>query len=342
MTLISRPLRALGVVLGGWTAARVFALWPIAPAGEAALVDQADVPPPMPIVAMPLDNDVPLFAERPLSARGERAVVKKRYAMAALQGLAEARSAAVGDVAARGAVLPASTSARPLMVTLARDQSAVPGLPTAASESNRWSGSAWALMRGDGAPSLASGGQLGGSQIGVRIFYAPGPKVVALTARVSAALSERTGREAAVGLALRGRNVGLIAEQRFALDKSGRDAPAVFAYGGVSDVDIGGGIKFDGYAQAGMVGVRDPEAFVDGALRVETALIEAEKSSLSVGAGVWGGAQKGAARIDVGPQIIARIAVAETNLRISAEWRERIAGDAAPSSGPSITVGFDF
>ena len=340
MTLISRPLRALGVVLGGWTAARVFALWPIAPAGEAALVDKADVPLPTPIVAMPLDNDVPLFAERPLSARGERAVAKKRRAMAALEGLAEARSEAVGAVAAHDALtpLPNTVFASPLV----RGQSTVPGLPAASSEPNRWSGSAWALMRGDGAPALASGGQLGGSQIGVRIFYTPGPKAVALTARVSAALSERTGREAAVGLALRGRNVGLIAEQRFALDKSGRDAPAVFVYGGVSDVDIGGGVKVDGYAQAGIVGVKHPDAFVDGALRVETPLLKAEKSSLSVGAGVWGGAQKGAARIDVGPQIVARIAVAETNLRISAEWRERIAGGAAPASGPSVTVGFDF
>jgi hypothetical protein len=340
MTLISRPLRALGVVLGGWTAARVIALWPIAPAGEAALVDKADVPPPMPLVAMPLDNDVPLFAKRPLSARGEHAVAKKRMLIAALQGSDGPRGAVVGVVAAHDSPtpLPKTASASQLV----GDKPMVPGLPTAPSETNRWSGSAWVLMRGDGAPSLASGGQLGGSQIGMRIFYTPGPKAVALTARVSTALSPQTGREAAVGLALRGRNVGLIAEQRFALDKSGRDAPAVFAYGGVSDVNIGGGIKFDGYAQAGIVGVKHPEAFVDGALRVETAIIEAEKSSLSVGAGVWGGAQKGAARIDVGPQIVARIAVAETNLRISAEWRERIAGDAAPASGPSVTVGFDF
>ena len=207
---------------------------------------------------------------------------------------------------------------------------------------NRFSGSVWALMRNDGVPSLASGGQLGGSQIGMRLFYAPGPRALALTARVSTPLSHPRGREAAVGMALRGRNVGLIAEQRIALDKGGRNKPAIFAYGGVYDVALPGAVTLEGYAQAGVVGIRSPVTFVDGAIRIERAVVNGKHASLAFGVGAWGGAQPEAARIDVGPQIIARFAVADTNLRVAAEWRQRVAGDAVPASGPSVTVGFDF
>ena len=176
----------------------------------------------------------------------------------------------------------------------------------------------------------------------MRLFYTPGPEPWAITARISSPLSQPTGREAAIGLALRGRNVGIIAEQRFSLDKGGRNAPVVFAYGGVSDVKLPGGIRLDGYAQAGVVGFKRPAAFVDGAIRLERTILRADKSSLGIGAGAWGGAQPGASRLDIGPQIVARIAAPDTNLRVSAEWRQRVAGNAAPASGPSVTVGFDF
>lgn len=335
MTVPSRPLRALGAVLGGWTAARVVALWPVAGnATDMPPSDVAPVAPAQPVVAMPLDDDVPLFVARPLSERGTKAL--KRY-----HGMAMAKNAAAAAVVA----LPRTGEASPVAAVAperaAPRHSIAPGLPIMPS-ANRFSGSAWALMRSDGSPSLANGGQLGGSQIGMRLFYAPGPEMLAITARISAPLSQPGGREAALGVALRGRNVGLIAEQRISLDKTGRDAPAVFAYGGVSDVRVGSGVTLDGYAQGGVVGVKAPAVFIDGAIRVERALLKVDDASLSVGAGLWGGAQPGVARLDLGPQLVARLRVAETNLRVSAEWRQRIAGDAAPSSGPSVTVGFDF
>ncbi|MBS0285465.1 MAG: hypothetical protein JSS15_13700, partial [Proteobacteria bacterium] len=57
--------------------------------------------------------------------------------------------------------------------------------------------------------------------------------------------------------------------------------------------------------------------------------------------GAWGGAQRGAARLDVGPA--AGVAVpAAMPLRISLEWRQRIAGDARPGSGPALSIGADF
>jgi hypothetical protein len=337
MTGISHPLRALGLLLGGWTAARVVALWPTATSAVLPAIDVAKADPvPASIIAVPLSDQVPLFAERPLTSHRLRAMAKVRLAAVQPQ-----------TTIAETPVVLAATSTRPVRTVTQSEPAQIaspiaPGLPIAAAPPQRWPGSAWALMRGDSAPSLASGGQLGGSQIGMRLFYAPGPGALAITARVSAPLNQPTGREAAIGLALKGRNVGLIAEQRFSLDKGGRDAPAVFTYSGVSDVKLGHGLKLDGYAQAGVVGVEDPAAFIDGAIRVERPVLTTDKASVSIGAGAWGGAQPGAARLDVGPQVVARVTVGETNLRVSAEWRQRVAGDAAPASGPAVTVGFDF
>jgi hypothetical protein len=297
-----------------------------------------------PAVAALLDPDVPLYRKQRLAktiSRFSNSRLPEPATLAKRWMLRQARSEPYrtvqqggtgGDVIAQALAAPSLDQS---------GQAVAPGLPTA-SPRNRFSVSAWSLMRGDGAPSLASGGQLGGSQIGMRLFYTPGPKQFAFTARISAPLSRPTGREAAVGIALRGRNVGLIAEQRISLDKGGRDAPAVLAYGGVSDVVLPAGLKLDGYAQAGVVGINAPAAFIDGAIRVERTVLKAAKSSLAIGAGAWGGAQPGVSRLDVGPQIVAHLSVADTNLRVSAEWRQRVAGTAAPSSGPSVTVGFDF
>ena len=160
----SRPLRALGVLLGGWTAARVVALWPVAGAAiEVPSIDAARAAPALPVVAIPLDNNVPLFAKRPLSARGMKVLRQAHGAAAAVPVMALAVAPSVPDQHRIGGRL---SSADP---PVEFSGVSAPGLP-AAEPRNRFSGSAWALMRGDGASSLASGGQLGGSQIGLRLF----------------------------------------------------------------------------------------------------------------------------------------------------------------------------
>jgi hypothetical protein len=98
MTPTSRPLRALGVLLGGWTAARVVALWPVAGAAiEAPSTDAARVATALPVVAIPLDNDVPLFAKRPLSARGMKVLRQAHGAAAAIPVMALAVTPSVPD-----------------------------------------------------------------------------------------------------------------------------------------------------------------------------------------------------------------------------------------------------
>jgi hypothetical protein len=208
---------------------------------------------------------------------------------------------------------------------------------------DRLSVSAWAIVRGEAGPGLASAGQLGGSQAGVRARYDLGSGFAA-GVRVSAPLHSSRGKEAAVALDWRlVRRVPLTVtiERRVGLDRGGRDAFAAGMFGGF-DTSLPFGLRADGYAQAGVVGLKRRDAYVDGALRVERTLVGSGRFRLAAGAGSWGGAQPGASRLDVGPQIIAHVPVGSGGLRIAAEWRERLAGDARPGSGPSLSIGADF
>lgn len=128
-------------------------------------------------------------------------------------------------------------------------------------------------------------------------------------------------------------------ERRFALESGGRNAFAATIAAGVDDVKLPLGFRLGGYAQAGLV---DEDAFADGSVAAERTMATYGKASLSFGAAAWAGAQPGVSRVDVGPQIIMRTPVANGMLRASAEWRQRVAGNAAPASGPTLTVGIDF
>jgi len=97
------------------------------------------------------------------------------------------------------------------------------------------------------------------------------------------------------------------------------------------------GLRLDAYAQAGVVGASRRDLFADGG----ATLVRPLGSGLAIGAGAWAGAQPGAARLDIGPRITAALPGA-TPARVSLDWRFRVAGGAAPSSGPSLTISTGF
>jgi hypothetical protein len=101
-------------------------------------------------------------------------------------------------------------------------------------------------------------------------------------------------------------------------------------------------MRGEGYAQAGYVGGRFATAFVDGQARIDRLVARLGKSEVRAGAGVWGGAQKHAARLDVGPSATASFRLGETQSRVALDYRVRIAGDAAPKSGPALTISAGF
>jgi hypothetical protein len=128
----------------------------------------------------------------------------------------------------------------------------------------------------------------------------------------------------------------ILAERRQKIGSEARNAFALTVHGGASAVALPVGFQLDAYGQAGAVGARSRDLFVDGAARVSRPL----GSLLSVGAGAWGAAQPGARRVDVGPSAALRMPA--LGATISADWRFRVAGNARPGSGPALTLQTDF
>ncbi|SNS51045.1 hypothetical protein SAMN06295912_10826 [Sphingomonas laterariae] len=222
-----------------------------------------------------------------------------------------------------------------------------PAIAGAAPSPSRWSGNIYLFARDGGGDALAAGGQLGGGQIGGRIAWRinrGGPSRAAIATRAYLPLDDAKAAEGAVGLdfhPLPGQPLRLSVERRFDLGGHGRNAWSAYAAGGFWR-DLGKGLEADGYAQAGMVGARSTDLFADGALRVVHRRDIAPATALRIGGGVWGGAQPGVERLDIGPRVALSLPVGGTAITAAIEGRFRVAGDAAPGSGAALTLASDF
>lgn len=215
----------------------------------------------------------------------------------------------------------------------------------------RWSGDAWALVRGGGGASATGPGvsTYGASQVGAVLRYrlAPG-STYRPTAylRASAALNGLGEREAALGLSIRpvaGLPIVVAAEgrvDRFSANTLAR--PAILAVTELPPVNLPGKTRAEFYAQAGYVGGANATPFADGQVRGDRSIVQVGRLELRAGAGAWGGAQRGAARLDVGPTATLGIAQGAAAVRVALDWRFRVAGAAEPASGPVLTVSAGF
>jgi len=353
MSLAGRPLRFLLAVMTGWATVRAVMLWPVPPR---ALVANANV----------RSRQVP--TDDTLSVRPVTAPVFPGATPLAITSLARRNSHQmfVRSGVVYGAPLPVGTN-RPVSVARATSEPAAPGsspvslkgavqpitspaiqpgIHVASSPGgSRWKGSFWTLVRGGSTAPQAglTGGVLGGSQAGVRLGYALGKarRVVAY-GRISGALSQ-PGREAAVGIDWRPAKppIHLIAEQRFPLD-GGRGGFTLGLVGGTGPSPLPAGFRLETYGEAGVILRQGGVAFADGAARISRQATSLGPVRFTLGAGAWGAAQPGAARLDVGPAVAADIAVHNRNFRLSLDWRQRVAGDARPAAGIALTLGADF
>jgi hypothetical protein len=99
----------------------------------------------------------------------------------------------------------------------------------------------------------------------------------------------------------------------------------------------------EAYAQAGYVGGRGATAFIDGQLRIDRGIARIGRAELRAGGGAWGGAQKDASRLDIGPAATLGVSVSDIVFaRVTADWRFRVAGNAVPESGPALTLSAGF
>lgn len=327
------PLRFLFAVLALWVGARAAVLLPawtdeMSPVPAAVAAQQ----PPVSSAAPPLPVPIELVTGWPLPA-------------------------VTGQQSSRE--LPRRTGAGPMTLAAAAPMARTPGLPRGPSAleklpqfpplpplrlhipegPRRWSVSAWLLVRDDSSgAALAPGGTLGGSQAGARLTYALGGGL-ALSGRFYLPLRQTSGAEAAMSIDWRpipALPVSLLAERRQRLGRDGRNAFALTAYGGTSQ-SLTPRTRLDVYGQAGMVGLRSRDLFVDGSARLSRRI-----GTVEIAAGAWGAAQPGLARLDAGPSLSWRLPITGANLRLQADWRFRVTGDAAPRSGPALTLAADF
>ena len=225
-------------------------------------------------------------------------------------------------------------------------------LPIGHARPSRWSGDAWLAWRSGMAPLGAPGAitpVFGGSQAGAVLRYDLVPRSVhrvSAYVRAVRALSGSQDGDIAAGIAVRPLPrlpVTAHGEARLSHSVAGLTLrPAAFVSGGVEDTPIAAGITARGYAQTGYVGGRGATAFADGSLIAEKPLWRERDTLLTAGAGAWGGAQRGAARLDIGPAASLRFRIGEGAARLSADYRLRIAGNAAPGDGAALTLSAGF
>lgn len=215
---------------------------------------------------------------------------------------------------------------------------------------DRWSADSWMLLRRETTQSLASGRPVyGGSQAGAVLRYhlkpQSGHRPLAYL-RASQALGGIPQTEMALGLGIRplpALPVTIAAEGR-AFRSLGRTEirPALLAYTELTPRALPLGFRGEAYLQGGYVGGSFKTPFADGLLRIDRGLMPSAQADLRLGGGLWGGAQKGAKRVDIGPSASARLDFAGVPSRVSVDWRFRVKGDAEPKSGPAVTVSAGF
>lgn len=226
------------------------------------------------------------------------------------------------------------------------------GLTGNQAATKRWRVDSWLVLRAGDARKVsgaANPATYGGSQLGAILAFRLAPRDArdpTVYSRASKALVSGGETEVAAGGRVRplpGLPVTAHAELRVTDHAAGIDLrPAVFLSAGTDSTPLPLKIRASGYAQLGAVGGKFATAFVDGAAQLQTRLLTDDLGNLDAGIGAWGGAQKGAARLDLGPTASARFSLGDAQARVSADWRLRVAGNAEPANGAAITLSTGF
>ena len=346
-----QPVRALAVVLVGWVLVRMATWQPPVAMTEfpAALVRQPGLCQIAPAAVWrfsPLPQHGGSVGTTGFAVAGPAPSGTGRIVLLAA-GLAHPeRTAALspfaGGVDQPLAGLQAAPRAAPTLLPTAqflRDPAARP-----------WSMDAWALWReGSSAPLVAGQPSYGRSQIGVVLRYhlAPSsPHLPQAFVRVSAALEGPEERELAAGLSARPladvplRIAGEVRASESATDTHLR--AAAFVVSELPPIALPLGATGEVYLQAGYVTGRNATGFVDGQARITRAVARRGDFRFSAGGGAWGGAQDGSRRLDIGPTAALAFRIGDASARLAADYRLRVAGDAAPASGPALTLSAGF
>lgn len=218
--------------------------------------------------------------------------------------------------------------------------------------SSRWRTDAWVAWRaGSALPAMAAGprpASYGGSQAGFvtryRLFHSSSDP--ALYLRTAFAPDQPRQTELAAGIGARPlARVPLRVQAELRATRTPGDTevrPAVLAISELAPIDLPFGFGADAYAQGGWVGGRYSTAFADGQVRVTRPIARAGPLRIGAGAGAWGGAQKFAERIDVGPTLDISVGRGPLPFRLALDYRIKAAGNASPGNGIAVTLATGF
>ncbi|TRD10798.1 hypothetical protein FGU71_02215 [Erythrobacter insulae] len=225
------------------------------------------------------------------------------------------------------------------------------------SKPGRWSFDTWGFWRAGSSSTAISQGRVpiyGASQIGANLQYRINPSSLRdprIYARAYRAMVDNGESELAAGASARPIGavpVRLAAEWRVTQTRFSTNVrPAVMAITELPPQKLPANFQLEAYGGAGYVGGEGATAFADGQAAVTRKLVNFSgpadtNARLSLGAGAWGGAQEGAARMDVGPTMRLDLTLGEVPARLSIDWRERVGGDASPGSGVAATLSTRF
>ncbi len=357
VSLRGEPVMALLLVLAGWTVFRIWS-WHSPPVDStvAELPEKAALT-PLTVESRLTDQGAPVLPDN----LKEPALAARSFAMATRT----AGLPAMGMERVAGSNFPvlsafSDSGGDPGFAdapVLSAPSQPVPSVPheSPRREKRRWSMDAWLLLREDTTTPVTSGrGNYGQSQLGAVLRYSPLPGSrfrPAVYMRASKALVQNRESEFAGGVMARPLPdvaISVAAEVRLSdaeMDRTLR--PAAFAVTELPPVALAYDFKAEAYAQVGYVGGDYATAFADGQFRLHREVLRLGAIRASLGGGVWGGAQKGAERVDMGPGVTLAVPLQvsehlHAGVRLSADWRFRVAGDANPSSGPSLTLSTGF
>lgn len=338
MTFRGQPLLLLVGLLAGWVSLRV-AFWEPTPEPRAAETPAATH---QPRSSSPIVSEAG-FVVGPTKMRGRRLPAVEREPKQLPPPAFLAASPAVPAPVRFQAPPPGIPAAAPFLASA--DLPELKTLPTP-----RWSADGWIMLRDDTTtPFLPGAPTYGRSQAGAVLRYhlrPTSPLRPQIYLRASTALAGARERELAAGMSARllpGVPLRLAAEARASETAYGtRFRPAGYAVTELPPVKLPFGARGEAYLQGGYVGGDFATAFVDGQARLDRPLTALGETEASVGVAAWGGAQKGAARLDVGPTAAVTFRLGDARGRIAADYRFHVAGDAEPASGPALTVSAGF
>lgn len=222
---------------------------------------------------------------------------------------------------------------------------------------SRWSVYGWSLVRQNGrAGTLAPAAQYGGSQAGllVQMALSDTPNRPTVYARASSALASADDRSLALGISARpvaDLPVDLAVERRMGLARGQPDRFALMLVAGKAWTERRSQIRLEGYGQAGVVGLTDPQAFFDVQMLATRPVHVTGVGTVSLGGGVWAGGQQNidaqgqtswTHRVDLGPRAAVVVPVSQGSLTLALDWRQRIDGAAHPASGAALTLSAGF